>query len=114
MYSQNGLGALSVTSFINETNDLNDNVEADSTLVQIVNKKFSMDTTVWVYKRVKNKISLRTGEYQIICTLTGRTIELFDVPIYADRITFLNLLIEPDKKLSFIEKNKRQKRFYNY
>jgi len=114
LYSQTGLGALSVTTFMNETNDLIDNIELDSTLVKIINKKYSLDSTIWVYKGVKNRISLRPGEYHIICTLSGKTIDLFDVPINADRITFLDLLIEPDKKLSFIEKKKRRKRYYNY
>lgn len=114
LYSQTGLGALSVTTFMNETNDLIDNIELDSTLVQIINKKYSLDSTIWVYKGVKNRISLRPGEYHIICTLSDKTIDLFNVPINADRITFLDLLIEPDKKLSFIEKKKRRKRYYNY
>ncbi len=114
LYSQRGLGSLSVTTFTNETNDLIDNVEADSTSVQIINKHYSLDSTVWVYKGVKNRISLRPGEYYIICTTSGKTIELFDVQISADRITFLDLLVEPDKKLSFVQKQKRRKRFYNY
>lgn len=114
LHSQRGLGSLSVTAFTNETNDLIDNVEADSALVHIINKPYSMDSTVWVYKGVKNRISLRPGEYHIICTTSGKTIELFDVQISADRITFLDLLFEPDKKLSFVQKQKRRKRFYNY
>lgn len=114
VYSQRGLGSLSVTTFTNETNDLIDNVEADSALVQILNKHYSLDSTVWVYKGVKNRISLRPGEYHIICTTSGKTIELFNVPINADRITFLDLLFEPDKKISFVQKQKRRKRFYNY
>ena len=114
LYSQKALGSLSVTTFTNETNDLIDNVEADSALVQIINKHYSLDSTVWVYKGVKNRISLRPGEYHIICTTSGKTIELFDVQISADRITFLDLLFEPDKKLNFVQKQKRRKRFYNY
>lgn len=114
VYSQRGLGSLSVTTFTNETNDLIDNVEADSALVQILNKHYSLDSTIWVYKGVKNRISLRPGEYHIICTTSGKTIELFNVPINADRITFLDLLFEPDKKISFVQKQKRRKRFYNY
>ena len=114
LYSQRGLGALGVTAMMNETNDLMDNVELDSTLIQIINKKYSLDSTIWLNLGVKNRIPLKPGEYHIICTISGKSIELFDVPIRADKITFLDLLFEPDKKLSFIEKIKRRKRYYNY
>lgn len=114
LYSQTGLGVLIVRSYSNETNDLMDNVEIDSTLVQVINKHYSLDSTIWVYSGVDSRISLKPGDYKIICTASDKTIELVDVPINSDTITFLDLLFEPEKKLSFIQKKKRRKRFYNY
>ncbi|MFY7861794.1 MAG: hypothetical protein ACOVP5_06155 [Chitinophagales bacterium] len=112
--SQAQIGALSVTTFVNETNNLSDNVELDSTLVRIISKAHSMDTSLWIYAGAKNRIALHPGKYQLTCSAAGRKIELEDVLVTGDRITFVDLLFEPEKKLNYKERKKRRKRYYNY
>lgn len=108
------IASVAITSFVNETNNLSDNIELDSTWVHLTNENHSMDTSFWMHAGPKNRLQLHPGTYQITCTAAGRTIELENVIIKGDRITFIDLLIEPEKKLKFSEKRKRRKRYYNF
>jgi hypothetical protein len=83
-------------------------------MVRIRNKHYSIDTIIWISGDVKNRTPLKTGKYQITCTVNETSIELIDVLISGDQITFVDLLFEPDKKLNFLQSKKRKKLFDNY
>lgn len=106
-------GGLKVQLFKNETNDLNDNYQLDSTEVRIVNKRYSVDTTITFTSANNFKCLLRSGKYKLICsTNREKDIVVEGVLISGDKITFIDLLIEPEADLNFFQKRKRKKKRY--
>jgi len=108
------IGGLLVKSNINLTNNLSDNKQSDSTIVRIVHIGFKIDTTICFSKTNNFRINLKTGKYNLTCKAGENSIELPDVIISGDRLTFVELLFEPKVKLNFVERRKRKKLYYNF
>lgn len=108
------LGVLRVQSFTNGTNDLSDNEQEDSTLVRIIHDYYKLDTTIWFTSVNNFKALLEPSNYKLICSVGNREIEFQNVRIFDAKITFIDLLFEPEKKLNFFDRRKRKKLFYNY
>ena len=109
-YSQN-YGGLLVKGFKNTTLDLNDNVEVDSIHVKIVNQTTREEKTVVFTSDMKERPLLKTGKYELVCSVKNeREWVVKDITVSADMITFVELLYEPEQKLTRSQKRKRKKR----
>ena len=115
-YSQIGLGALQVTTYKNETNNLNDNYSVDTTFVRIIKLQYSIDTNFTYVTGIRSRIALKPGKYKLVCSFNKDSeITIENVIISADKITFVELLIEPKIFLSKSQLRKRRKKNYaNY
>lgn len=107
-------GGLNVQSYSNTTNNLTDNIKSDSTFVQIINPKYGIDTSICFSEKNRFRIFLKPGNYRLICSLNSSVINLENVIISSDNITFVELLFEPNKELSFFEKRRRKKLYSNF
>lgn len=115
-FSQNALGALKVTTFKNDTDNLADNYIVDTSYVRITNSRYSTDTSVVFIQSQKTKINLKPGRYNLVLSYNNEEeIILNDVLISADKISFVEVLIEPKMALSRKDIRKRKKKYYaNY
>lgn len=115
-FSQVSWGGLSVITFKNNTDKLADNFVVDTTYVKITNSQYSIDTTVTFIHSQNTKIILKDGKYNLALSYRNEEqIELTDVIISGDRISFVEVLIEPRKELSKRDIRNRKKKYYaNY
>lgn len=113
VFSQS-FGGLMVRTYTNSTNNLSDNKHSDSTRVRIVNIGLAIDTTVYFSTTNNFRIHLKAGKYNLTCISGENSIDLQEVIISSDRITFVNLLFEPKNKLSFFDRRERKKKFYYF
>jgi hypothetical protein len=115
-FSQVALGVLKVTTFKNDTDKLTDNYAVDTTHVRIINSQYSLDTIVTFINSQNTKINLKRGNYNLVLSYRNEEeIELTDILISADLISFVEVLIEPKMALSRREIRKRKKKYYaNY
>jgi hypothetical protein len=113
-YSQ-GLGFLSVKGFKNTTLNLEDNVQIDSVHVKIVNQSTGEGIThVYTIDRF-NRPTLEAGEYTLTCSVDGEEDWMVEgVRISAEKITFVELLYEPEEKLTFFQKRKRKRGSFRF
>jgi len=115
-FSQVSWGGLSVITFKNNTDKLADNFVVDTTYVKTTNSQYSIDTTVTFIHSQNTKIILKDGKYNLALSYRNEEqIELTDVIISGDRISFVEVLIEPRKELSKRDIRNRKKKYYaNY
>lgn len=110
-----GLASFRITAFKNNTNQLEDNSQLDTVLVQITSKSIDYDTTVF-FSKEKNRFALPDGRFTILCSIDGEEeIRIENIPASSDKITFIEILFEPPKEYSKKEiKLRRKKQFANY
>ncbi len=113
--AQSSSGGLKISMYKNTNNNLKENILLDSILVNITNNQSKVDTSI--LNSINNSesfITMKSGKYNINFTIENEFFTLENILISGDRISFVDILIEPKSKLSFIEKRKRKKLYTNY
>ncbi len=107
-------GGIMVEAYVNSTNNLKDNSRMDTLCVRLMNRNIPIDTVNCFTTSIDSRIPLKPGNYDLVLESENRKIYLYNFLVYSDQITFINLLIEPTKKMNLVEQLKRKRSYHNY
>ncbi|PHR47062.1 MAG: hypothetical protein COA32_09060 [Fluviicola sp.] len=113
---QRGSGSIHVDVFQNKDCNLNSNKQLDSARVIVNNYRLDAPIEYTIFNAAKHvEPSLESGKYDVTyINPYGENIIIKDVSVSAERITFVEILLEPNCDLNFFEKRKRKINYSNY
>ena len=113
---QRGVGTIRVNVFKNEDCNLNSNYQLDSAEIIVNNSRLDKPKRYTCYNLpTQDRPYFESGKYDVTyINPDGDNIVIRDVEVSAEKITFVDLLVEPNCDHNFKEKRRRRKKYTNY
>ena len=113
---QRGVGTIRVAVFHNNDCNLSSNIQRDSAEIIVNSSRLDNPIKYTCLKSVhQDNPYLESGKYDVTyINPGGENIVINNVEVSAEMITFVDILIEPNCDLNFIQKKKRRKKYANF